>query len=149
MTELATYPPFSITTANDGSQRKPFKLAPAGVSRTSKPKQTIKPPIRPLIWSRESNQIVAGKPGTLQKFETQKYLMTLIVKACAAHSQIDNVQICLRKRPVLAGKGSRGFVWSSRQGISLKCDVFHNDGGKARGAPTDRTRVVTLRQGHL
>ena len=34
--------------------------------------------------------------------------MTLIVKACAAYSQIDNVQICLRKRPVLAGKGSLG-----------------------------------------
>lgn len=43
-----------------------------------------------------------------QKFETQEYLMTLIVKACAAYSQIDSVQICLRKSPVLAGTGSLG-----------------------------------------
>lgn len=43
-----------------------------------------------------------------QKFETQEYLMTLIVKACAAHSQIDSLQICLRKGPVLAGTGSLG-----------------------------------------
>lgn len=43
-----------------------------------------------------------------QKFETQEYLMTLIVKACATYSQIDNVQICLKKHPVLAGKGSLG-----------------------------------------
>ena len=43
-----------------------------------------------------------------QKFETQEYLMTLIVKACAAYSQIDSIQISLRKRPVLAGTGSLG-----------------------------------------
>lgn len=43
-----------------------------------------------------------------QKFETQEYLMTLIVKACAAYSEIDSLEICLRKRPVLAGSGSLG-----------------------------------------
>jgi len=43
-----------------------------------------------------------------QKFETQEYLMTLIVRACAAYSQIDSIQISLRKFPVLAGTGSLG-----------------------------------------
>jgi dihydroneopterin aldolase len=43
-----------------------------------------------------------------QKFETQEYLITLIVEACAAYSQIDSIQICLRKRPVLDGTGSLG-----------------------------------------
>jgi hypothetical protein len=43
-----------------------------------------------------------------QKFETQEYLMMLIVKACAAYSEIDSLEICLRKRPVLAGTGSLG-----------------------------------------
>lgn len=43
-----------------------------------------------------------------QKFETQEYLMTLIVKACAAYSQIGSLEICLRKSPVLAGTGSLG-----------------------------------------
>jgi dihydroneopterin aldolase len=43
-----------------------------------------------------------------QKFETQEYLMSLIVKACAAYSQIDSIQIGLRKDPVLAGTGSLG-----------------------------------------
>lgn len=43
-----------------------------------------------------------------RKFETQEYLMTLIVKACAAYSQIDSIAICLRKSPVLAGTGSLG-----------------------------------------
>ena len=43
-----------------------------------------------------------------QRFETQEYLMTLIVRACAAYSQIDSIQISLRKFPVLAGTGSLG-----------------------------------------
>jgi len=43
-----------------------------------------------------------------QKFETQEYLMTLIVQACAACSPIEAVEICLRKSPVLAGTGSLG-----------------------------------------
>ena len=43
-----------------------------------------------------------------QKFETQEYLMTLIVRACAAYSQIDSIQMSLKKFPVLAGTGSLG-----------------------------------------
>lgn len=43
-----------------------------------------------------------------QKFETQEYLITLIIEACAAYSEIVAAQICLRKYPVLAGTGSLG-----------------------------------------
>lgn len=48
--------------------------------------------------------VIAGS----QKFETQEYLMTLIAKACAAHTEILGVNICLRKYPVLAGTGELG-----------------------------------------
>ena len=41
-----------------------------------------------------------------QKYQTQEYLMTLIVRACADYDQITALDICLRKQPVLAGKGS-------------------------------------------
>lgn len=41
-------------------------------------------------------------------FETQEYLMTLITQACAAYAEIEAVEICLRKTPVLAGTGSLG-----------------------------------------
>ncbi|MCU0948983.1 MAG: dihydroneopterin aldolase [Porphyrobacter sp.] len=41
-------------------------------------------------------------------FETQEYLMTLIVQACAAYAEIEAVDIALRKSPVLAGTGSLG-----------------------------------------
>lgn len=41
-------------------------------------------------------------------FETQEYLITLITQACAAHTEIEAVELCLRKSPVLAGKGSIG-----------------------------------------
>lgn len=43
-----------------------------------------------------------------RKFETQEYLMTLIAKACAACAPIIALDICLKKRPVLAGSGSLG-----------------------------------------
>jgi dihydroneopterin aldolase len=43
-----------------------------------------------------------------QKYETQEYLMTLIVRACAGYKQITALDICLRKQPVLAGTGSLG-----------------------------------------
>jgi dihydroneopterin aldolase len=43
-----------------------------------------------------------------RKFETQEYLMTLIVQACAACDAIEAVELCLRKSPVLAGTGSLG-----------------------------------------
>ena len=41
-------------------------------------------------------------------FETQEYLMTLIVQACAAHHEITAVDIGLRKHPVLGATGSLG-----------------------------------------
>lgn len=43
-----------------------------------------------------------------RKYETQEYLMSLIVSACAAYDQIVGVEVCLRKHPVLAGTGSLG-----------------------------------------
>jgi dihydroneopterin aldolase len=43
-----------------------------------------------------------------QRYETQEYLMTRIVAACAAYPQITAVDICLRKRPVMGGTGSLG-----------------------------------------
>lgn len=42
------------------------------------------------------------------QFETQERLMTLIAGACTAHPQIEAVEICLRKTPVLAGTGTLG-----------------------------------------
>ena len=42
------------------------------------------------------------------QFETQERLMTLIVEACTAHPQIEAMEICLRKMPVLAGTGTLG-----------------------------------------
>lgn len=41
-------------------------------------------------------------------FETQERLMTLIVEACALHPEIEALEICLRKSPVLAGTGTLG-----------------------------------------
>lgn len=50
------------------------------------------------------NQIVLG-----QKYETQEYLMTLIAQACADYDQIVALDICIMKRPVLAGTGLLGM----------------------------------------
>jgi dihydroneopterin aldolase len=41
-------------------------------------------------------------------YETQERLMTLIIEACAAYPQIEALDICLRKRPVLSGTGTLG-----------------------------------------
>ncbi len=41
-------------------------------------------------------------------YETQEYLMSQIIAACAAHPEILALDISLRKRPVLAGTGSLG-----------------------------------------
>jgi dihydroneopterin aldolase len=41
-------------------------------------------------------------------FETQEYLMILIVQACAGYGEILALEVCLRKFPVLAGTGSLG-----------------------------------------
>lgn len=43
-----------------------------------------------------------------QHYETQEYLMTRIVSACADYSQIIALNICLRKQAVLGGTGSLG-----------------------------------------
>lgn len=43
-----------------------------------------------------------------QHYQTQEFLMTRIVAACAAYPQITALDICLRKRPVLGGTGSLG-----------------------------------------
>lgn len=44
-----------------------------------------------------------------RKYETQEYLMTLIVRICAGYHQITALDACLRKMPVLAGTGSLGL----------------------------------------
>lgn len=44
-----------------------------------------------------------------QQFETQEYLVTLIVRACAAYPMIEALDISLRKQPVLAGTGTIGI----------------------------------------
>ena len=41
-------------------------------------------------------------------YHTQERLMTRIVAACAAYAEIDALEICLRKRPVLRGRGELG-----------------------------------------
>lgn len=41
-------------------------------------------------------------------YETQERLMTRIAEACAGYPQIEALDICLRKRPVLPGTGTLG-----------------------------------------
>jgi dihydroneopterin aldolase len=41
-------------------------------------------------------------------FETQERLMTLIVEACTDYPQIEALDVCLRKQPVLSGTGTLG-----------------------------------------
>lgn len=43
-----------------------------------------------------------------QHYETQERLITCIVEACAQYPQIEALDICLRKRPVLSGTGTLG-----------------------------------------
>jgi dihydroneopterin aldolase len=43
-----------------------------------------------------------------QNFETQEYLLTLITQACAAYTEVVDLDICLRKSPAIAGTGSLG-----------------------------------------
>ena len=43
-----------------------------------------------------------------QRYETQEYFMTLIANLCAGYDQIAALDVCVRKRPVLAGTGSLG-----------------------------------------
>lgn len=41
-------------------------------------------------------------------YETQERLMTCIVHACAQFSEIEGIDICLRKWPVMSGTGTLG-----------------------------------------
>ena len=43
-----------------------------------------------------------------QKYETQEFLMTRIIKACAGYAEITSLDIFLKKQPVLNGTGSLG-----------------------------------------
>lgn len=43
-----------------------------------------------------------------QKYETQEFLMTRIIKACAGYAEITALDIFLKKQPVLNGTGSLG-----------------------------------------
>lgn len=42
------------------------------------------------------------------QYETQERLMTRIAAACAAHTAIKTIEICLKKSPVRSGNGSLG-----------------------------------------
>lgn len=41
-------------------------------------------------------------------YQTQERLMTLIAQACATHPEIEALELCVRKRPVLRGSGTLG-----------------------------------------
>ena len=43
-----------------------------------------------------------------QRYETQEFLMTRIIKACAGYAEITSLDIFLKKQPVLHGTGSLG-----------------------------------------
>lgn len=49
-------------------------------------------------------------------YDTQERLMTRIVAACAAHDEIQSVEVCLSKRPVLRDDGDLGVR------LSLGCE---------------------------
>jgi dihydroneopterin aldolase len=72
----------------------------------------------PLIA--QINQIALDR-----KYETQEYLMTLIIRACADYDQIASLDICLRKQPVLAGTGSLGVRLTV--GAKDLLDIRHHD----------------------
>jgi len=55
----------------------------------------------PLIA--EIDRIARERP-----YETQEYLLTRIIHACAGYPEITALEIGLRKRPVLAGTGALG-----------------------------------------
>ena len=46
--------------------------------------------------------------ASVHHYETQERLMTCIVETCAQYPQIEALNICLRKRPVLSGTGTLG-----------------------------------------
>lgn len=52
-----------------------------------------------------------------QKYETQERLTSRIVKACAKYTQIESLEICLRKAPVRNLSGSLGVRLSVDQAM--------------------------------
>ena len=61
------------------------------------------------------DQLSRGTP-----FETQERLMTLLVEVCASYPEIEAVEICLCKAPVLAGTGTLGVrLILDRAGLAL------------------------------
>jgi dihydroneopterin aldolase len=61
-----------------------------------------------LVFDYDPLVIQIDQIARKQKYHTQEYLMTLIIKACAQFNQITALDIALRKQPVLAGTGSLG-----------------------------------------
>jgi dihydroneopterin aldolase len=59
-----------------------------------------------------------------QPYQTQEFLMTRIVAACAAYPQITALDICLRKRPVLGGTGSLGVRLRLGEAALAHCRVM-------------------------
>lgn len=60
------------------------------------------------------------------KFETQEYMMSLIVRECAGYREIESLDISLRKSPVLAGTGSLG----------VRLTLAADDLARLRGTPS-------------
>jgi hypothetical protein len=58
-------------------------------------------------------------------YETQERLITRIVHACAGYSEIDALDIGLRKSPVLEGSGSLGVRLSIDTTTLMPCAVAY------------------------
>lgn len=99
VTEIGTYGPFDIK-PEIHQLNLTLEIYPEQVLISSDEMQCVFD-YDPLI--KEIDQL-AG----LVKYETQEYLMTRIVMACAAYSEIKAIEISLRKAPVRNGNGSLG-----------------------------------------
>lgn len=60
--------------------------------------------------------------SSAQHYQTQEYLMTRIVQACATYPEIMGLDICLRKRPVRRGTGTLGvrLVLGAEELVALR-----------------------------
>jgi dihydroneopterin aldolase len=67
-------------------------------------------------------------------YETQERLMTRIATACAAHSAIQWIEICLKKSPVRSGCGSLG--------VRLTLDEIATDGLRPNRSQLCETRTT-------
>jgi dihydroneopterin aldolase len=61
-----------------------------------------------LVFDYDPLVVLIDQIARKQKYHTQEYLMTLIIKACAQFKQVIALDIALQKQPVLAGTGSLG-----------------------------------------